>query len=81
MHAFLLRVFGALPRGLVHGDLFVDNALFSGDGLTLIDFEEAAHGPLVLDLGMALVGTAWSVTYKVEPPAELEVLREARGAA
>jgi len=50
-----------LPRGLIHGDLFFDNVLFDGKDLAaIIDFEDACHGYLIFDLGMAAVGLCCS---------------------
>lgn len=49
----------ALPRGLVHGDAYIDNALFRAkDGalVALIDFEEICVDALALDLAMAILG-------------------------
>ncbi|MDX9875720.1 MAG: phosphotransferase [Spongiibacteraceae bacterium] len=44
-----------LPHGIIHGDLFRDNALFEGDQLTaIIDFFMAGTGPLLLDLAIAI---------------------------
>ena len=46
-----------LPRGLVHGDIFYDNALFEGKVLTaIIDFEDTLRYDKVFDLGMGIVG-------------------------
>ena len=43
-----------LPRAVIHGDLFRDNALFTGDQLTgLIDFNSAGSGYLMYDLAVA----------------------------
>lgn len=43
-----------MPTGLVHGDLFRDNAMFDGDVLTgVIDFHHAARAPLAFDLAVA----------------------------
>lgn len=49
------------PRGLLHGDLFPDNAMFAADGtlVSIIDFEEICLGPLALDVAMTLVGCAY----------------------
>jgi homoserine kinase type II len=44
----------ALPRGVIHGDLFRDNVLFNEMGLTgVLDFHHAARGFLVYDLAVA----------------------------
>jgi homoserine kinase type II len=47
-----------LPRGIVHGDLFRDNVLFSERGLTgVLDFHHAAAGYWIYDL--AVVANDW----------------------
>ena len=44
-----------LPRSVVHGDLFLDNALFDPIGLTgVIDFHHAGRGFCIYDLAVAL---------------------------
>ena len=44
-----------LPRGIVHGDLFHDNALFLLDELTgVIDFYYAHSAPLIYDLAVCV---------------------------
>ena len=46
-----------LPRGLVHGDIFIDNLVEGIQGkLTIIDFAEVSHSPFIFDIGMALTG-------------------------
>lgn len=43
-----------MPAGLIHGDLFRDNAMFDGEVLTgVIDFHHAARAPLAFDLAVA----------------------------
>jgi homoserine kinase type II len=52
-----------LPKGLVHGDIFADNVVFSNSGNTveaILDFEEVSYESLVWELGMAMVGTCRS---------------------
>lgn len=40
-----------LPKGVIHGDLFDDNLLFSGDQVVgVLDFEAAARGKFVFDV-------------------------------
>ena len=44
-----------LPKAVIHGDLFRDNALFEGDTLTgLIDFNSAGEGFLLMDLAVVI---------------------------
>jgi homoserine kinase type II len=46
-----------LPKGLIHGDCFPDNAIFKDNQLkALIDFEEFAYDTLLFDLGMTING-------------------------
>lgn len=49
-----------LPRGLIHGDLYADNVIWREGAPTFIDFEEATDFYFAFDLGMALVGTAFT---------------------
>jgi homoserine kinase type II len=47
----------ALPKGLIHADIFADNLIFqNGNLVAIIDYEEACIFPLIYDLAMALVG-------------------------
>jgi homoserine kinase type II len=51
----LERVRAALPGGVIHADLFHDNALFEGEQLTgIIDFYYAHNGPFVYDLAVTV---------------------------
>lgn len=46
-----------MDKGLIHGDIFWDNLLFSGNDLVaVLDFEEACHYYKLFDLGMCAVG-------------------------
>ncbi len=51
----------ALPKGLVHGDVFPDNTILEKDSgeVFVIDFEEVCYNVLVLDLAMTLAGCAF----------------------
>jgi len=56
----------ALPQGVIHGDLFVDNTLRRRDGgLTLLDFEQASDGAYAYDLAVCL--NAWCFGDAVVP--------------
>lgn len=48
-----------LPRGLIHGDVFYDNVLFTPDKnlAAIIDFEEACNYYKIFDIAMCIVGT------------------------
>ena len=49
-----------LPKSLVHGDLFSDNALMSAQGLVgVIDFFNASWSPRLLDLAICLMDWCW----------------------
>lgn len=44
-------------RGIIHGDLYIDNTMFeSNDISVLLDFEQAGIGEYILDLGIAISG-------------------------
>lgn len=48
-------------RGFIHGDLFRDNVLFSGDQIAaVLDFEQASWGSLAYDLAVAINDWAWT---------------------
>jgi homoserine kinase type II len=44
----------ALPTGIIHGDLFIDNVLYADDGKlsALLDFEQASWGRFAYDLAV-----------------------------
>ncbi|HSG88460.1 MAG TPA: homoserine kinase [Pseudomonadales bacterium] len=65
-HASLRSDHQALPQGLVHGDLFRDNAMLLGDRLGgVIDFHHAARAPLLFDL--AVVANDWCFGADLRP--------------
>jgi len=59
-----------LPKGVIHADLFCDNAMFNGDQLTgIIDLYYACHAPLLYDL--AVMVNDWCRIH-ADNPAEIE---------
>lgn len=46
----------ALPRTLVHGELYPSNVLVGENGVTVVDWEMAALGPGVIDLAALVTG-------------------------
>jgi homoserine kinase type II len=57
----------SLPSGIVHGDLFRDNVLWTGDDqiAALLDFESAFDGTYAFDLMVTLL--AWCTGDALEP--------------
>jgi homoserine kinase type II len=53
----------ALPLGIIHGDLFIDNVLYGQDGepslAALLDFEQASWGRLAYDVAVTLLAFAY----------------------
>ncbi len=49
----------SFPCGIIHGDLYYDNALFNQQGelQVLLDFEQAGWGEFIFDIGTAISGT------------------------
>jgi len=44
-----------LPKGIIHGDVFIDNLVFKGEKLVaILDFEAACRGKFVFDLATAV---------------------------
>lgn len=55
------------PRGLVHGDLFVDNVLWIGDRVSaLLDWEMSCVDSFAYDLGVALNAWCWTGAFEKE---------------
>jgi len=51
-----------LPKGVVHGDIFPSNIIFSHHKyqlLGIIDFEEICDSPLLLDVAMTILGCGY----------------------
>lgn len=61
----LARAVDHLPKGIIHGDLFIENARFQRDTLIgVVDFEHGAHDRLLLDLALAVNAWCWRPTVK-----------------
>jgi len=53
------------PRGLVHGDPFVDNVLWIGGRVSaVLDWEMSCVEPFAYDLGVALCAWAWADRFE-----------------
>lgn len=61
--------------GIIHGDLFPDNALFEGEKLGVIDWIEACEGPFGFDLGV--VAFSWCIEGDSPLPDKLAALADA----
>jgi len=51
----------SLAEGMLHADLFADNAIFDDDEnlVAVVDWEEVCEGKFILDVGMAAVGNCF----------------------
>ena len=50
-----------LAKGLLHGDPFLDNIVVDQRGVVagIVDWEDAAQGPLIMDLACAAIGCCY----------------------
>lgn len=65
----LLPQLNQLPRGITHGDLFHDNALFDGENLTgIIDFYNACDDVFIYDLAVLVNDWCSQVDYSFDQP-------------
>lgn len=66
----------ALPKGIIHADLFRDNVLFNERGLTgVIDFHHASRGYLLYDLAVAANDWCTDATGLLDPERVLALLK------
>jgi len=66
------------PRGLCHGDLFIDNVLWLGDRVSyVLDWEMACTAPFAYDLAVAI--DAWCYTDHHQPARVRALLEGYRG--
>ena len=64
-----------LPRAVIHGDLFRDNALFEGNTLTgLIDFNSAGDGYLLMDLAVVVNDWCSEANGSLDPRRTREII-------
>lgn len=55
-------------RGIIHGDLYIDNTLFRNQKLQVIlDFEQGGTGEYILDLGISISGTCLEKGRLIRP--------------
>ncbi len=72
----LAEALPAAPRGLVHGDLFVENVLWIGDRVShVLDWEMSCVDALAWDLGVAVNAWCW-VDGHGHDPARVRALLE-----
>jgi homoserine kinase type II len=58
---------GAIPHGVIHGDLFRDNVLWAnGEIRALIDFESASDGPFAFDLMVTMFAWCYGDSFAPE---------------
>ena len=56
----------SLPRGLLHGDLFLDNTLFDGEEMVaILDFEEGCYDTLLIDIGLTIIGSCYTSQHEL----------------
>ncbi|MBU28934.1 MAG: homoserine kinase [Gammaproteobacteria bacterium] len=66
-HAFASDA-ARLPQGIIHGDLFCDNALFYNGSLAgIIDFYNACNGSLLFDLAIAINDWCSDQSSRLDP--------------
>ncbi len=62
----------AATHGMIHGDLFRDNVLWSGGQISaVLDFEQASGGSLVYDLAVCINDWCWTIYPRIDLAAAL----------
>ena len=57
----------AATHGIIHGDLFRDNVLWSdGDISAILDFEQSSGGSLVYDLAVCINDWCWTIYPRID---------------
>ncbi len=65
-----------LPRGIIHGDLFRDNVLFTGQALSgVVDFHHAAAGYWLFDIAVAINDWCTEASGRLDPDRTWQLLR------
>jgi len=67
----ILRALAVSPTTVIHGDLHLDNLIFTGDGVVLLDSQGVAVGPAIVDLGLFIVS---SLSVADRRAAEMDLL-------
>lgn len=68
----LVEQAGALPTGLIHGDLFRDNVLWQhGELCALLDFESASRGAFAYDIMVCVHAWCYGAGYELSHVAAL----------
>ena len=67
----------ALPTGFIHGDGFLDNALFAGNGdlAALVDWEDSCIAPYVLDVAVCVSAACFSAENELQQQRCAHILR------
>jgi len=67
LERYALKRDPSLPTGVIHGDLFRDNVLWSADQIVaLLDFESASRGPFVYDLMVTVLAWCYGDAFDLE---------------
>ena len=62
----------AATHGIIHGDLFRDNVLWSGGDISaILDFEQSSGGSLVYDLAVCINDWCWTIYPRIDLAAAL----------